>query len=165
LKRYIVEMRYKPMPRYRGGAIVDPSATSAVGTLLPQPLVTTRDGASVLLDEVLGPWFALFTWCSDPWPHLDEDARRIWKTLGGNVVVCRPMTQLHWEEQGEGEFSVVGDQTGAVKSWFDSGEGSVVVVRPDRFVAVVARPAEIAHKLRRFAALLGVRPEAEHQPR
>jgi 3-(3-hydroxy-phenyl)propionate hydroxylase len=52
LKRYVLEMRFKPMPRYDQGAIahVDGqprSATSPTGTLFIQPRVSTRAVCSV----------------------------------------------------------------------------------------------------------------------
>ncbi|MBI5735116.1 MAG: bifunctional 3-(3-hydroxy-phenyl)propionate/3-hydroxycinnamic acid hydroxylase, partial [Mycolicibacterium neoaurum] len=46
LKRYILEMRFKPMPRYDAGAVVHTASTSAIppaGTLFIQPTVDTRD--------------------------------------------------------------------------------------------------------------------------
>jgi hypothetical protein len=42
-----------------------------------------------------------------------------------------------------------------VKSWFDKQEGSAVVLRPDRFVAALARPTDLNETTRRFSALLG----------
>jgi len=75
------------------------------------------------------------------------------------------MTQLHWDEPDEVDLTVVGDQTGTVKAFFDQGEGSVLIVRPDRFVAGVARPVELAATIRRFATLLGYRGPEGDQPR
>ena len=69
LKRYILEMRFKPMPRYEQGAIAhltSPSATSPTGTLFIQPRVDTRDAKNVLLDDVIGPGFAVLAWNNNP---------------------------------------------------------------------------------------------------
>ena len=69
LKRYVLEMRFKPMPRYEHGAVVhsDPRrAESPVGTLFIQPRVDTRTQQNVLLDDVLGPWFAVLCWNNNP---------------------------------------------------------------------------------------------------
>ena len=60
LKRYVLEMRFKPMPRYEQGAVVhavDAAAApgSPVGTLFIQPRVDTREQQNVLLDDVSGP--------------------------------------------------------------------------------------------------------------
>ena len=153
LRRYILEMRYKPMPRYQEGLVLD-SRTPQVGRLFPQPLVTTRNGDAVLLDDVLGPWFALLTWTTDPRDHLDEDAAGFWKGLGARLVVVRPMPQLRWAERGDDDVVVVGDQERKIKAWFDRAPGSVVVLRPDRFVAAVARPADLSAVTKRLSALL-----------
>ena len=154
LKRYIVEMRYKPMPRYTEGIVVDPSA-AGVGRQFPQPSVVTRDGQSLRLDEVTGPWFTLLSWSTDLRRHLDDDSARFWKGLGAKFVVVRPMTQLNWPEQDEDDLTIVGDVSGAVKSWFDRQEGSAVVLRPDRFVAALARPTDVNDMTRRLITLLG----------
>jgi len=154
LKRYIVEMRYKPMPRYTEGAVV-PGGGPGVGRLFPQPTVVTRDGATLPLDEVTGPWFSVLTWSTNPRAHLDEDASRFWKELGAHMVIVRPTTQLHWPEPGEEEVTVVGDATGALKSWFDGQTGSVVVLRPDRFIGALGRPVDFNRMTRNFARALG----------
>jgi hypothetical protein len=65
------------------------------------------------------------------------------------------MTQLNWPEPDEGDAVVVGDVSGLVKSWFDKQEGSAVILRPDRFVAALARPTDLDDVTRRFSALLG----------
>src|SRR6478752_3473530 len=58
LKRYILEMRFKPMPRYEQGAVVHAGEeTSPTGTLFIQPRVDTREHQNVLLDDVIGPGF------------------------------------------------------------------------------------------------------------
>src|SRR6185312_14103474 len=69
LKRYVLEMRFKPMPRYEHGAVIhdeprDPG--SPVGTLFVQPSVDTRTQRDVLLDDVLGEWFAVLCWNNHP---------------------------------------------------------------------------------------------------
>ncbi len=56
LKRYILEMRFKPMPLYEQGAVVHNQPPSpGVGTLFIQPRVDTREQQNVLLDDVIGP--------------------------------------------------------------------------------------------------------------
>jgi 3-(3-hydroxy-phenyl)propionate hydroxylase len=154
LKRYIVEMRYKPMPRYTEGIVVDASIP-AVGKQFPQPSVVTRDGETQRLDEVTGSWFTLLSWSTDLRKHMNAESAAFWKGLGAKFVIVRPMTQLNWPEQDEDDVTVVGDVSGLVKSWFDKQEGSAVLLRPDRFVAALARPTDLDHVTRRFSALLG----------
>lgn len=138
LKRYILEMRFKPMPRYEQGAIahVGPrSKTSPTGTLFIQPRVDTRDAQNLLLDDVIGSGFTVLSWNNDHRKLLGELAFARWKALGARFVAVRPLTQLHWTGQDDPDVVIVGDRTGALKSWFDAHAESVLFLRPDRCIA------------------------------
>lgn len=138
LKRYILEMRFKPMPRYEQGAIahVGPrSKTLPTGTLFIQPRVDTRDAQNLLLDDVIGSGFTVLSWNNDPRKLLGELAFARWKALGARFVAVRPLTQLHWTGQDDPDVVIVGDRTGALKSWFDAHAESVLFLRPDRCIA------------------------------
>jgi 3-(3-hydroxy-phenyl)propionate hydroxylase len=142
LKRYVLEMRFKPMPRYEQGAVVhsldpkeprDPS--SPVGTLFIQPRVDTRTQQDVLLDDVLGRWFAVLCWNNNPRKILGDDAFAAWKALGARSIELRPLTQLHWTGHDDPDVVIVGDRAGGLKSWFDAHKESVLFLRPDRCIA------------------------------
>jgi 3-(3-hydroxy-phenyl)propionate hydroxylase len=138
LKRYVLEMRFKPMPRYEQGAVVHSSprrADSPVGTLFIQPRVDTRTQQDVLLDDVLGDWFAVLCWNNDPRKILGEEAFAAWKALGTRFFALRPSTQLHWTGHDDPDVVVVGDRGGGLKSWFDTHRESVLFLRPDRCIA------------------------------
>jgi 3-(3-hydroxy-phenyl)propionate hydroxylase len=138
LKHYILEMRFKPMPRYEQGAIahVEPrTATSPTGTLFIQPRVDTRDNQNVLLDDVIGQGFAVLAWNNNPRKLLGDIAFARWKALGATFASLRPLTQLHWTGHDDDEVVIVGDRTGALKSFFDAHAESVLFVRPDRCIA------------------------------
>ena len=138
LKRYVLEMRFKPMPRYLQGAVYHggpQSKSSPTGTLFIQPRVDTRDAENVLLDDVLGPGFAVLCWSNTLRAVLGEDAFSHWKSLGATFVEARPMTQLHWPGHDDPDVVVVGDRTGALKGWFDVHTDSVLFLRPDRCIA------------------------------
>ncbi|WP_167099641.1 bifunctional 3-(3-hydroxy-phenyl)propionate/3-hydroxycinnamic acid hydroxylase [Mycobacterium sp. DL592] len=136
LKRYVLEMRFKPMPYYAQGAVVhnDPPSPG-VGTLFIQPRVDTRDRRDVLLDDVIGPWFAVLCWNNNPRKILGDSAFDAWKSLGAVFVALRPQTQLSWPDQDDPDIVVVGDRTGALKAWFDARPESVMFLRPDRCIA------------------------------
>jgi 3-(3-hydroxy-phenyl)propionate hydroxylase len=153
LKRYVLEMRFKPMPRYEQGAVfhAEPrSATSPTGTLFIQPRVDTRDQQNVLLDDVLGPGFAVLCWSNNLRPVLGDIAFERWKALGVKFIEARPMTQLHWPGHDDADVVVVGDRTGAIKSWFDTFTDSVLFLRPDRCIAgacIAQRAPEVSASL------------------
>ncbi len=138
LKRYVLEMRFKPMPRYDTGAVVHNESASAVppaGTLFIQPAVDTRVAQNVLLDEILGTGFAVLAWNNNPRALLSEDTYTRWKTLGANFIEARPNTQLHWPGHDDPDVTIVGDRTGALKRFFDAHAESVLFLRPDRCIA------------------------------
>lgn len=138
LKRYVLEMRFKPMPRYEHGAVVHANpgrADSPVGTLFIQPRVDTRDQQDVLLDDVLGPWFAVLCWNNNPRKILGGTAFANWKALGARFFALRPATQLRWTGHDDPDVVVVGDRRGDLKSWFDIHAESVLFLRPDRCIA------------------------------
>jgi 3-(3-hydroxy-phenyl)propionate hydroxylase len=142
LKRYVLEMRFKPMPRYEQGAVVHTvlskkpgRAESPVGTLFIQPRVDTRTEHDMLLDDVLGDWFAVLCWNNNPRKILGDEAFANWKALGARFVALRPLTQLHWTGHDDPDVVVVGDRGGVLKSWFDTHRESVLFLRPDRCIA------------------------------
>lgn len=155
LKRYVLEMRFKPMPRYETGAVAHPVAAaprpgSPTGTLFIQPRVDTRTQRDVLLDDVLGTWFAVLCWNNNPRKILGEHAFEDWKALGARFVALRPSTQLGWTGHDDPDVMVVGDRCGDLKAWFDQHEESVVFLRPDRCIAgacIAQRSAELSAAL------------------
>ncbi|MDX6421352.1 MAG: 3-(3-hydroxy-phenyl)propionate hydroxylase, partial [Trebonia sp.] len=59
---YILQMKYKPMPRYTRGAVVPYAGASKdvpIGRMFIQPAVENADGDRVMLDDALGNSFAL----------------------------------------------------------------------------------------------------------
>ena len=138
LKRYVLEMRFKPMPRYEQGAVVhsEPRRTdSPVGTLFVQPRVDTREHQNALLDDVLGGGFAILCWNNNPREILGATAFANWKALGAKFVAARPLSQLHWTGHDDPDVVVVGDRGGHLKAWFDTHQESVLFLRPDRCIA------------------------------
>lgn len=153
LKRYILEMRFKPMPRYQEGAVHHPeprSEDSPTGTLFIQPRVDTRNESNVLLDDVVGPGFAVLCWSNNLRAVLGDTAFARWKALGATFIEARPMTQLRWPGHDDADVVVIGDRTGALKSWFDTYTDSVLFLRPDRCIAgacIAQRAPEMSESL------------------
>lgn len=164
-KRYLTEFRFKPMPRYRHGAIVggaDADDASPVGRLIIQPRVDTRTQQGVRFDEVLGSWFAVVAWINDPAALLDAESKAILGKLGAKLISVRPGNQLDWPDRTDPSVIVVGDPGGAFKRWFDKHPSPVVFVRPDRFVAAACLAQEASETVDALASALhltdGVRP-------
>lgn len=156
VRRYVLDMRYKPMPGLSSRATVpgdDRGGADPVGRLLPQPWVrAVEPGPERLLDDLLGPWFALLSWGNDPRRMLTPEARAVCEAIGVTFVSVHPVTELDWaREHASGDRVVVGDPTGALRRWFDIHRVAVALVRPDRIVAAAGRADQVSDLICRFA--------------
>ena len=91
-----------------------------------------------MLDDVIGPRFAVLCWNNDPRRLLGPEMFQRWNALGTSFIEARPLTQLNWTAAGrdpDPEVVVVGDRTGALKVFFDRQQDSVLFLRPDRCIA------------------------------
>jgi 3-(3-hydroxy-phenyl)propionate hydroxylase len=157
VKRYLIEMRFKPMPAFTKGAIAPASESESeiVGRLFPQPRVSVRGQNPRLLDDAIGPWFALLAWNNNPLALLDDDARRVARALGAQLVTVRPDQQLSWADEDSADVIIIGDRDGALKKWFDRHDESVVLLRPDRVVAGASIAQRASAMLRAVATATG----------
>jgi 3-(3-hydroxy-phenyl)propionate hydroxylase len=165
-KSYFTELRFKPMPRYAQGVVVDKvtltpgtaeagfkksrfapfvdsaGETSPVGLQFIQPRVNVDERRDVLLDEVTGDWWTLATWGTDPTAYLTADDLELVRRHQIRLISFMPETQRHWAEKKYADsaapVTVVGDTSGALKRWFDVRACGLVVLRPDHFIAAAA---------------------------
>lgn len=179
-KSYFTELRFKPMPRYAEGVVVDqvtlrpgtaeaglkrsrlapfvdaPGEVSPVGLQFIQPRVATATASDVLLDEVTGDWWTLATWGGNPTAYLSPTDLALVERHRIRLVSFMPETQRRWAEEQYADSPlpvvVVGDTTGALKSWFDTRACGLVVLRPDRFVAAAALAQQAPQVLAAVAA-------------
>ena len=141
IKRYFVEMRFKPMPQYTRGALIVPSEKgSPVGKMFIQPQVLTDAGTTVLLDEVIGENFAIIGWGCDPTWGLSATQMTHWQALGTRFIQVLPDVQLKAPSDAHHEVVRVGDSSGRLREWFARGSSSIALLRPDRFLAGLATP-------------------------
>lgn len=164
VKRYLLQMRFKPMPSYDCGAIVperDPKPSTPVGKLFIQPRVSTTDGRIVLLDEAVGPGLAVLGWNIDPARDMDDAARALCARLDVRLFVVKPTVAIH-EPVAMGSSTItLGDCTGRIKEWFGAQRGSIVFLRPDRFVGAISTPENVTALTHKFAAALSyIDPES-----
>ena len=143
--RWLREMRFRPVARHIDGFTLlarsgQRSVRAIPGTMVPQPRCYRSDGSLVLLDEILGPGFALVgVGCADPaWqavavPELDG--------LVGRLVDLAVDDLLPEDRDGR---TGGGDADGALDRWCEPLRGRFALVRPDRYVAAVFTPSETA---------------------
>ena len=165
VKRYFVEMRFKPMPQYSRGALIVPSEKgSPVGKMFIQPKVLTDAGATVLLDEVIGENFAFIAWGCDPTWGLTTAQIAQWKTLGTRFIQVLPDVQLRAPCDAGNDVIRVGDSTGRLREWFARGSSSIALLRPDRFLAGLATPQTLGKACNELALALNVQPHIQMTP-
>lgn len=160
VKRYFLEMRFKPMPQYRDGALLTEGAsqTSPVGKMFIQPKVTLEDGTVTLLDEVLGARFAIIAWGCNPQWGLNREQIAQWNAVGVRFIQVVPEVQIHRQQDNFAGVLRVGDTQNRLKSWFAEYDTAIAVVRPDRFVATVAIPQTLGGKLDSLASKMSLVP-------
>jgi len=178
-KSYFTELRFKPMPRYATGVVVDqvtltpgkaeagfkhgklqpfvdsPGEVSPVGLQFIQPRVNTAEATNALLDEVTGHWWVLATWGTNPTKYLAPEDLAFCARHRIRLVSFVPETQREWAEKQYADspaaVTVVGDVSGALKRWFDVRACGAVLLRPDHFVAAACFNQQVS------AALAAVR--------
>jgi 3-(3-hydroxy-phenyl)propionate hydroxylase len=164
-KDYVLQMRFKPMPRYEGGGVVDSDGGPMVGRMLIQPDVEDDTGARRKLDDVLGPWFALIGWQADPQAALNDVERAFWRDLGARFV------RIDRARSGRGPGERASAMPGTVcvedidnhfADWMAAHPRPLIVLRPDRYIAAHCDASQLPGVTRRFAAF--TRPAAQPQP-
>ncbi|KAF5710884.1 3-(3-hydroxy-phenyl)propionate hydroxylase [Fusarium mundagurra] len=164
VKRYFLEMRFKPMPRYGKGAAMIPEqdTTAPVGIMFIQPFVF-KDGGheEIRLDDIIGSdKFALISWGTDPLWGLNPSQIAAWRQLGTTFIHVVPACQLKAPqdpvEAKQGVIRIGDSREGALKKWFGNFPRSIAVIRPDRFVGALAIPQTIGDVSDRFFGVIGL---------
>jgi 3-(3-hydroxy-phenyl)propionate hydroxylase len=166
---YILQMKYKPMPRYVRGAVVPYTGTSKdvpLGRMFTQPAVENADGDRILLDEALGNSFALLGLHTDPAEGLSATATAWWRSLGArSVQVLAPRgapgpdpggRRKRPAQPGDDWSVIVEDVDGAFRDWLlKRPADNVIVLRPDRYVAAVCSLGDLERVTGRLRQTLG----------
>lgn len=142
IKQYLLEMRFKPMPKYNDGALLaDGKKESPIGKMFIQPHVKLESGEKVLLDDIIGNDFAIIAWGVDPQWGINDANMQVWKNLGVKFIQIIPEVQFGNENRKKFEGVItLGDIGTDIRTWFGKTSESVVILRPDRFVAALAIP-------------------------
>ena len=131
---YIAQMKYKPKPRFTAGFMVTDGRSARrtlVGRLLPQPKVVTQDQRQVLLDEVLGPNFALLVRSQDPEGVFARLTHEIWNELGvARVAVLTNGTKPRAWSRGV----AVEECDDSLAASLGGDRAKIILVRPDRYI-------------------------------
>jgi 3-(3-hydroxy-phenyl)propionate hydroxylase len=145
LNDYIVHMRFKPKPRFEQGFFLadghDPK-TSIAGRLFSQPNVAFADDRLAKLDEALGEGFALLALTDRPtemFGQIDEDSLAPLEVKR----VCVTPDDVNFPADCGADVLFVRDVDGDVARALAGYRDCAILLRPDRYVAAVFRPAEV----------------------
>lgn len=151
-RRFVRNYEFKPKALVSQGLIAGGRRRkeSAEGSYFPQPQVGLAGGKSVLLDDVYGHGFAVFTLA-----NVDETVRQsaeaLAREIGGLSLRILPA-----ERAAEARAGDVVDISGKLAAWFAQYQADAAVIRPDRYVYGASRGAGIEHlrkELSRFIHL------------
>lgn len=146
---YLLQMRFKPRPRFNTGLFLDLDnglfEGDLVGEMIPQPDVETSVG-TCKLDTVLGQGFALIAQDRAGAEALAglEDDRFMGLPLGRAYLPYRSdssaMEPAHTQDPRARLLRTHRDQ--------------ILLIRPDRYCAAAFMPEDLAEGMARFAALM-----------
>ena len=102
---------------------------SAVGRMIPQPMVADAAGRMARLDDLLGDGFVLLGADVAPDTVLAADQKAQWDALDARYLTVRPRTAY---SQDSAELI---DLDGVLLSWMAVYGARVIALRPDHFVA------------------------------
>jgi 3-(3-hydroxy-phenyl)propionate hydroxylase len=159
LRDYVLQMRFKPMPRFSEGMVLnntDPLQAQAVGRMFIQPKVETAGGEVTRLDEELGPGFALLTWQDDLAGRDAASVMPCLARLGARAVVAvraRSVQAITLKDKIGTDVRLVQDHENALHFWFQRTGADWVLLRPDRYVAALGHAKDLGAQLERYCAL------------
>jgi 3-(3-hydroxy-phenyl)propionate hydroxylase len=165
---YILQMKYKPAPRYLHGVVVRATtadAASPVGRMFPQPTLEATNGARVKLDDAVGTGFAVIAVGADPTALLSAEHVAYWRSLGATFVQIAPSRtgQRATDAAGDapaGGSIVLYDVLGAFRDLvLTRPSEQAFVLRPDRYVAGAGGHRDLDRITAQLRPLLG-RPDA-----
>ncbi|MDB5672430.1 MAG: hypothetical protein JWO25_3389 [Alphaproteobacteria bacterium] len=157
VRDYILQMKFKPMPRYDDGFVLAGAGGRGdpVGRMFMQPMVETGDRRKLRLDDAIGPWFAILGHKKDPAHHLSAEARAYWEGIGASLVHVRPSRSLPIADAQRTGSIVIEDLMGAFRDWGARNKGvDFVILRPDRYVAAICGAAELEGVTTRLRAFM-----------
>lgn len=136
---YVLEMKYKPKPRFAAGFVAAQGGRSdLVGRLLPQPQVVSPAGRRVLLDELLGNQFCLVACGPTAEAALHSLREPIWSRLGVRRLAVAPGDPDHRSPPGDVELAFADPE--ALRTLGPE----ILLVRPDHYVAAAFGPGDAA---------------------
>ncbi|WP_067663058.1 bifunctional 3-(3-hydroxy-phenyl)propionate/3-hydroxycinnamic acid hydroxylase [Nocardia miyunensis] len=158
-REYILQMKYKPAPRYRDGVVVGGATNdkgSPVGRMFGQPSVQTADGVRLELDDAVGGNFAILGLTADPADHLRDVTRDRWTALGAKLFHVTPtLTARRHGFETTTATTELRDIAGYFRDLLLARkDDEVLILRPDRYVAAVCRSNDLERVVTQLCDLI-----------
>ena len=152
VRDYLIQMRFKPKPRYNAGLFLDLESpefeASLVGEMIPQPRI--HDGMR-LLDDDLGAGFSLVSQGPRACSALEN--------LDRADLFGLPLAKVHldarntrWSKDPQGDAAIVRP--------FLTHRDQIMLIRPDRYCAAAFTPERLSAELDRYSALFSAASRA-----
>ena len=142
VRDYLIQMRFKPKPRYNTGLFLDLDRptfeASLVGEMIPQPRIGSE---ARLLDDHLGEGFALIA--------QNEPGRRALEQLDQGRLLGFPLNKVIFEPDG---LSGEQDRAGIARPLLTHRD-QIMLIRPDRYCAAAFAPERLQAELERYSSL------------
>jgi 3-(3-hydroxy-phenyl)propionate hydroxylase len=164
MRDYVLQMRFKPMPRFSSGMVrdpVQPAMAPFVGRMFIQPRVERASGDVVRLDDALGSGFALLTWQRDLPADVLAAAAPMLARLGARQIVAvrsKSVQAMELKARGGSSADVVEDHENALHFWFQKSGAEWVLLRPDRYVAALGTAPDLLTQLADYCARFATAP-------
>lgn len=171
---FVTRGDFIPKPIYvRGGYLGLPRQgwRGAEGTLMPQPMVRASDGRRCRLDELLGRGFVLIGASTDPRTALSGTTRRSMTALGACFATIYPLGGRPYgstEQVWPADLVEMDDIHGDWHRWLrrsGGGAGSVVILRPDKFVFALVATQQLDAAVATLLSTLSSGDAPQAQPR
>lgn len=145
VRDYLIQMRFKPRPRYQAGLFLDLDRqeldASLVGEMIPQPKLARPEAEPVPLDSLLGPGFSLVS--------QNVTAREALNALRAQDYLGLPLQRVHLDEND------TPDRADPIFRPLRTHRDQVLLVRPDRYCAAAIWPERLHDDLQRYRSSFG----------
>lgn len=171
VRDYVLQMRFKPMPRFSTGIVLNSGAGARdelVGRMFIQPNVEVIPGDTRRLDDVIGGRFALIGWRCDPLAKAPADLLERLQRLGCDrfvgVRARSSSVEVAASDVSRKAITVLEDVENDMHFWFERRSVDWVLIRPDRFVAAVGSGSDAVSQLTSFCDKVLAAPSSTAVP-
>jgi 3-(3-hydroxy-phenyl)propionate hydroxylase len=150
-------VRHRLIPPLTGGLVdcdENGRPRSDAGQLFPQPTVTTSDGLTALMDDVLPPVFLVVSRTADAQSALNDEDLATLRRIGAQRVLLHSGADAE-PTMRDGDIKVLTAQDQLFADWLEQTGAVAALVRPDRYVYGSARtPVELRRLTRTLSSSL-----------